>query len=675
MSHELLSQLPARHVAAVRPRHWVLVQIVMLLLWHGATAMVADAGEVQAYVSNFGDGTVSVIDAETFSKTATIPVGERPVGIVAHPDGSRVYVASRDSNTLSVIDTMTNEVTATVPMAGGPFGLDISSDGSRVYVANRSVGIVQVVDTEINKVISDISASAGGDVAVHPDGSMVYATAGGNINVIDAAANERIDSMTTALSNTWTLDVHPDGSRVYFNNLGGWVGVMDTATNTEKTVLQVGEQNTGIAVHPDGDSVYISNRADDTISIIDTATDSVTDTISVQNGNSPRGLAVHPNGQLLYVTNRDRNSVSTIDLLTNKVLGTIRVGSGPDIGITVAENLGFPSTTRHVAGWQTISRDDRETNIASLGSATQSSDSNSRSIASNAIDGDLTTDARTDSDDAEHWWQVDLGEASNVVGVTVRNGASRSRNLTDGGGFRAELLREDESVAWQQDVIDVDLPTGILDLEIGEDGAGVSANVLRLSKLSPVETGSRGTFRLAEVELLSDSLTLRSDETWAFEIDAATAASDVLGVAGSLHIDGSSIIVSLLDGEPNAGDVFDIIDAGEITGAFNAMTLPSLDSSLQWYTDALSADGTLSVTVRGDFDNSGDFTPGDIDLLGAAAGSGGGVFDLTGDGQIDLADRSHWVTQLVGTQFGDADLDQEVSFRNCAKITSVFKRD
>ena len=235
------------------------------------------------------------------------------------------------------------------------------------------------------------------------------------------------------------------------------------------------------------------------------------------------------------------------------------------------------------------------------------------------------------------------------------------------------MLREDESVAWQQDFIDVDLPTGILDSEIGEDGAGVSGNVLRLSKLPPVRAGSRGTFNLAEVELFSDSLTLQSDETWAFEIDAATDVSDVLGVAGSLHIDGSGIIVSLLDGEANAGDVFAILDAGEITGAFNAMALPALDPSLQWYTDALSVDGTLAVTIRGDFDNSGDFTPGDIDLLSAAAGNaGGGVFDLTGDGQVDVADRAHWVTQLVGAGFGDANLDQEVNFSDFLRLSANF---
>ena len=117
-------------------------QIVFVFQFCFLTAMVAKAGTINLYIPNSDDATVSVIDAETNLVTATVPVGEKPKGIVAHPDGSRVYVANRNSNTLSVIDTMTNEVTATVPMAGGPFGIDINADGSLVYVANRNVGLV-----------------------------------------------------------------------------------------------------------------------------------------------------------------------------------------------------------------------------------------------------------------------------------------------------------------------------------------------------------------------------------------------------------------------------------------------------------------------------------------------------------------------------------------------------
>ncbi len=69
-----------------------------------------------AYITNYGSNTVSVIDTATNTVTATIPVGIDPYGVAVTPDGSKVYVANVGSNTVSVIDTATNTVTATIPV-------------------------------------------------------------------------------------------------------------------------------------------------------------------------------------------------------------------------------------------------------------------------------------------------------------------------------------------------------------------------------------------------------------------------------------------------------------------------------------------------------------------------------------------------------------------------------
>jgi YVTN family beta-propeller protein len=317
------------------------IQIVLVFQLYFVSAMVANAGMIQVYVSNFEDGTVSVIDATTNLVTATVPVGDRPVDIAAAPDGSRVYVAVRNSNILSVIDTMTNEVTATVPMAGGPFGVDISPDGSRVYVRNRNVQSVQAVDTVTNTVMSSIGSGYGSFAAVHPDGS-VYAGSVEDIKVFDAALNAEIATVQTAPNlegEAWTMEISPDGSRLYANNapiFPGRVGVIDTATNMMTSTITVGNGATGMAINPDGKSVYISNRDDDTISVIDTETDTVSSTISVNPGANPRGLAVAPNGEWLYVNNRNTDSVSVIDLATSQVVATIPVGDGPGMGIAIS---------------------------------------------------------------------------------------------------------------------------------------------------------------------------------------------------------------------------------------------------------------------------------------------------------------------------------------------------
>ena len=53
---------------------------------------VASAAGFEVYVTNERSGDVTVIDGATFKVVQTIPVGKRPRGIHASPDGKTVYV-------------------------------------------------------------------------------------------------------------------------------------------------------------------------------------------------------------------------------------------------------------------------------------------------------------------------------------------------------------------------------------------------------------------------------------------------------------------------------------------------------------------------------------------------------------------------------------------------------
>src|SRR6476619_5802784 len=61
---------------------------------------------------------------------------------------------------------------------------------------------------------------------------------------------------------------------------------------------------------------YVTNSIDNTVSVIDPATNTVVGTpISV--GTGPRGVAVTPNGAFAYVTNFGSNDVSVISAASN----------------------------------------------------------------------------------------------------------------------------------------------------------------------------------------------------------------------------------------------------------------------------------------------------------------------------------------------------------------------
>jgi YVTN family beta-propeller protein len=114
----------------------------------------------------------------------------------------------------------------------------------------------------------------------------------------------------------------------YITNSGdNTVSVIDTATNTVTATVTVGALPFGVAVTPDGARVYVTNFGSDNVSVIDTATNTVTATVTV--GGLPFGVAVTPDGARVYVANQDSDNVSVIDTATNTVTATVTVGAAP----------------------------------------------------------------------------------------------------------------------------------------------------------------------------------------------------------------------------------------------------------------------------------------------------------------------------------------------------------
>jgi uncharacterized repeat protein (TIGR01451 family) len=318
----------------------VVVLAVLVLLALGAPAAFAATGS--AYVTNFDDGTVSVIDTATNTVTATINVGSAPDGVAVNPAGTRVYVTDEGDGTVSVIDTATNTVTATTNVGSDPNGVAVNPAGTLAYVTNDGDKTVSVIDTTTNTVTATINVGSDpGGVAVNPAGTLAYVTNDGDktVSVIDTATNT-----VTATINVGSVPdavaVSPAGTRVYVTNqTSGTVSVIDAATNTVTATITVGAFPFDVAVNPAGTSVYVAD-AIGTVSVIDAATNSVTATVTVD---SPSGVAVNPAGTSVYVTNENSGTVSVLDAATNTVTATITVGGSPvEIAVAPASVVSSP---------------------------------------------------------------------------------------------------------------------------------------------------------------------------------------------------------------------------------------------------------------------------------------------------------------------------------------------
>src|SRR5262245_43858304 len=78
------------------------------------------------------------------------------------------------------------------------------------------------------------------------------------------------------------------------------VSVIDTSTNTVTANIPVGNGPGGVVASPDGTRVYVADFNVSAISVIDTATNTVTATFPLP-GALPAHLAITPDGKTLYV--------------------------------------------------------------------------------------------------------------------------------------------------------------------------------------------------------------------------------------------------------------------------------------------------------------------------------------------------------------------------------------
>src|ERR1700689_1334777 len=105
------------------------------------------------------------------------------------------------------------------------------------------------------------------------------------------------------------------------NQAGNSVSVIDTPTNTVVTTIALcpdcGPEPAGLAVPPDGSRVYVANEGNGPVSVISTSTNTVSATITLPNicdcSSSPIGVAITPDGSHAYVTDPGNAAIDGID--------------------------------------------------------------------------------------------------------------------------------------------------------------------------------------------------------------------------------------------------------------------------------------------------------------------------------------------------------------------------
>jgi YVTN family beta-propeller protein len=297
-----------------------------LLLLIGSAAWAAP----KAYVGNFKDNTVSVIDTARAEVVATIPVAEGPHGMVLSLDGARLYVSGDGSSLVSVIDTATDRVTGTLPVGRAPHGLGLTPDGRRLLVAVYGEDRVAVFDTATAREVGSVPVLKPHTIAIRPDGRTAYVASQSpgafSLAVIDLVKLERVRELPQTKPPR-DLEFAFDGRALYFT-LAGENAVQVLDPRTDAIVARV----------PTGASPHIASlfrgaaagvavvQGPGEVTLFDPSTHAALRSIAV--GKQPHWVAAVAGGGTLYVTNEGSNDVSIVDVAAGTTR-TVAVGNAP----------------------------------------------------------------------------------------------------------------------------------------------------------------------------------------------------------------------------------------------------------------------------------------------------------------------------------------------------------
>ncbi len=142
--------------------------------------VVIDTQGRRAYVTNGGDGTLSVVDIARRRVINTIKTGASPHGLRFSPNGREIYVANTKSGSVSVINVASAREVSRIPVGKAPVQVGFTPDGRRVYVSLRDENRVAVVDTARRKKVAAVPVGRNPiQVFATPNGRFVYVAKSG----------------------------------------------------------------------------------------------------------------------------------------------------------------------------------------------------------------------------------------------------------------------------------------------------------------------------------------------------------------------------------------------------------------------------------------------------------------------------------------------------------------
>jgi YVTN family beta-propeller protein len=259
-------------------------------------------------------------------------------GLIFAPDGHRIYLSNVNGSVkvfaVGADGAVSPSHTIALPPAGAPrrvaeipAGLALSEDGRRLFVCGNLSNRLLEVDTATGEVLRAF------DVGVAP---FAVVLARGKAYVSNWGGRRPEPGDLTGPAGRGT-EVRVDPVKHIAGE--GSVSIIDLTAGTKSAEILVHLHSSALALSPDGRYLVCANAASDNVSVIDTTTDSVIETIWAKQspadlfGASPNAVQFSADGKTLYIANGTQNAVGVVEFAPrqrkSRLIGLIPVGWFP----------------------------------------------------------------------------------------------------------------------------------------------------------------------------------------------------------------------------------------------------------------------------------------------------------------------------------------------------------
>jgi YVTN family beta-propeller protein len=352
-------------------------------------------------VGNMIDGKTIVTTLQLIHPAGqSVEFGGRPVDLVLSPNGETVYV--KDNHSLFSLDVASWKILHTLPFGakegGSMFGLAISPDGKKLFATSTLNRLREANISGDGKLSwgrsfelkgTDPKAKTGPKTTSYPCGvtlskdvktACVCLSINNTLAVVDLTRAAQTAEIPVGVA-PYAVVLSPDEHLAYVSNWGGrrakkgektaksagtntlvddrgvassgTVSVVDLHQKKEIAQITVGLHPADMRLNTAGTRLYVANANSDTVSVIDTTSRKVIDTILVRPdptlpfGSASNALALSTDETKLFVANGGNNAVAVISLnesAPSHVEGFIPAGWYPGAIVTDGHQLFIANT-------------------------------------------------------------------------------------------------------------------------------------------------------------------------------------------------------------------------------------------------------------------------------------------------------------------------------------------